>query len=129
MVYGKCDPTKCADMRSSRLTRCQHYIGNRAIELADGQLELQIAYSAGFTALSFFIPIMVLLLAFIAAGTNQVSWYRIGGGGSLAGGAICGSKCAPKFIDFVVGWLVAGHMENTPETPFRATIVTDKDAR
>ncbi|KAK8134864.1 FAD dependent oxidoreductase-domain-containing protein [Apiospora sp. TS-2023a] len=67
-----------------------HYIGNRAIELADGQLELQIAYSAGFTALSFFIPIMVLLLAFVAAGTNQVSWYRIGGGGSLAGGAICG---------------------------------------
>ncbi|KAK8093623.1 hypothetical protein PG997_000308 [Apiospora hydei] len=69
---------------------CMHYIGNRAIELADGQLELQIAYSAGFTALSFFIPIMVLLLAFVAAGTNQVSWYRIGGGGSLAGGAICG---------------------------------------
>ncbi|KAK8129304.1 hypothetical protein PG999_001684 [Apiospora kogelbergensis] len=69
---------------------CMHYIGNRAIELADGQHELQIAYSAGFTALSFFIPIMVLLLAFVAAGTNQVSWYRIGGGGCLAGGAICG---------------------------------------
>ncbi|KAK8078399.1 hypothetical protein PG996_004569 [Apiospora saccharicola] len=35
---------------------CMHYIGNRAIELADGQLELQIAYSAGFTALSFSSP-------------------------------------------------------------------------
>ncbi|KAK8863287.1 FAD dependent oxidoreductase-domain-containing protein [Apiospora arundinis] len=69
---------------------CMHYIGNRAIELGDGQLELQISYSAGFTALSFFIPIMVLLLAFVAAGINTVSWYRISGGGSLAGGAICG---------------------------------------
>ncbi|KAK7979791.1 hypothetical protein PG989_012248 [Apiospora arundinis] len=69
-----------------------HYIGNRAIELGDGQLELQISYSAGFTALSFFIPIMVLLLAFVAAGINTVSWYRISGGGSLAGGAICGSS-------------------------------------
>ncbi|KAK8039933.1 FAD dependent oxidoreductase-domain-containing protein [Apiospora rasikravindrae] len=78
----------CMDLRLTRYRK--HYIGNRAIELADGQLELQIAYSAGFTALSFFIPIMVLLLAFVAAGTNQVSWYRIGGGGSLAGGAICG---------------------------------------
>ncbi|KAK8086164.1 FAD dependent oxidoreductase-domain-containing protein [Apiospora phragmitis] len=80
---------------------CMHYIGNRAIELADGQLELQIAYSGGFTALSFFIPIMVLLLAFVAAGTNQVSWYRIGDSGSLAGGAICGSKWASRFTPYV----------------------------
>lgn len=118
--------------------RYQHYIGNRAIELADGELELQIAYSAGFTALSFFIPIMVLLLAFVAAGTNQVSWYRIGGGGSLAGGAICGSKWAPRLIPFAVGWFgnkwifLCGRShgwKHTPETPFRTTIVTDKDAR
>ncbi|KAH8677284.1 hypothetical protein BX600DRAFT_506340 [Xylariales sp. PMI_506] len=70
---------------------CMHFIGNRAIDLADGEAELQIAYSSGFTALSFFIPIMVLLAAFLAVGTNnRVSWWRIIIGGSLAGTAICG---------------------------------------
>ncbi|OIW27762.1 hypothetical protein CONLIGDRAFT_542746, partial [Coniochaeta ligniaria NRRL 30616] len=70
---------------------CMHYIGNRAITLADGQLELQIAYSSGFTALSFFVPIIVLLAAFVAIGTsNQVYWWRVATGGTLAGAAICG---------------------------------------
>jgi NO-binding membrane sensor protein with MHYT domain len=59
--------------------------------LADGQTEMQIAYSSGFTALSFFVPIMVLLGAFVAVGTNnKVSWWRITGGGFIAGAAICG---------------------------------------
>ncbi|KAI1858716.1 uncharacterized protein JN550_012548 [Neoarthrinium moseri] len=70
---------------------CMHFIGNRAIDLGGGQSELQIVYSGGFTALSFFIPIMVLLAAFLAVGTNnRVSWWRIVVGGSLAGVAICG---------------------------------------
>ncbi|KAI1323849.1 hypothetical protein F5Y16DRAFT_330224 [Xylariaceae sp. FL0255] len=68
-----------------------HFVGNRAIILAQNQPELQIVYSGGFTAISFFLPIIVLLLAFVASGTNNhVSWWRIGGGGALAGGAICG---------------------------------------
>nr|XP_036585779.1 mhyt domain signaling [Colletotrichum truncatum]KAF6795970.1 mhyt domain signaling [Colletotrichum truncatum] len=52
---------------------------------------MQIAYSSGFTALSFFVPIAVLLAAFVAVGTNNtVSWWRVAIGGVLAGAAICG---------------------------------------
>ncbi|KAK1966995.1 hypothetical protein LY78DRAFT_656783 [Colletotrichum sublineola] len=70
---------------------CMHFIGNRAIDLADGEPELQIAYSSGFTALSFFVPIAVLLAAFVAIGINNtVSWWRVCVGGVLAGAAICG---------------------------------------
>ena len=73
------------------LTLSQHFIGNRAIDIASGQTELQIAYSSGFTALSFFVPILVLLTAFMAVGANNtVSWWRVAVGGSLAGAAICG---------------------------------------
>ncbi|KAI0537035.1 hypothetical protein GGR58DRAFT_473217 [Xylaria digitata] len=68
-----------------------HFVGNQAIILAQDQPELQIVYSSKFTAISFFLPIIVLLTAFIATGTNNhVSFWRIGGGGTLAGGAICG---------------------------------------
>lgn len=70
---------------------CMHYIGNRAIDIADGEEQLQITYSGGFTALSFFLPIMVLITAFVAMGTNdKVSWWRVAVGGTLAGSAICG---------------------------------------
>lgn len=69
----------------------KHFIGNRATDLGDGEPELQIVYSSSFTALSFFLPILVLLTAFLAVGTNnKVSWWRIVVGGTLAGGAICG---------------------------------------
>ncbi|KAH8906765.1 hypothetical protein BR93DRAFT_896272, partial [Coniochaeta sp. PMI_546] len=70
---------------------CMHYIGNRAITLGNGEAELQIAYSSGFTALSFFVPIIVLLGAFVAIGTSsRVYWWRVATGGTLAGAAICG---------------------------------------
>ncbi|KAH7146583.1 FAD dependent oxidoreductase-domain-containing protein [Dactylonectria macrodidyma] len=70
---------------------CMHFIGNRAIDLADGQAQLQAAYSSGFTAVSFFVPIVVLLAAFIAIGTNnRVSWWRVSIGGVLCGTAVCG---------------------------------------
>ncbi|KAJ4267410.1 hypothetical protein NW762_003517 [Fusarium torreyae] len=70
---------------------CMHFIGNRAIDLADGQAELQVAYSSGFTAVSFFVPILVLLAAFVAVGTNNVvSWWRLIAGGVLCGTAVCG---------------------------------------
>ncbi|KAH8586914.1 hypothetical protein B0O99DRAFT_585253 [Bisporella sp. PMI_857] len=60
---------------------CMHYISNRAI----------IAYSPGYTAVSFFVPITVLLVAFIALGPDdRVSIIRVAIGGTLAGLAICG---------------------------------------
>lgn len=50
-----------------------------------------MAYSSGFTAISFFVPILVLLAAFVAVGTNDaVSWWRILIGGVLCGAAVCG---------------------------------------
>jgi len=67
-----------------------HFIGNRAIVL-DGDIQMQIAYNSGSTALSFFVPIVVLLAAFLAIGTNDiVSKVRVVIGGTLAGLAICG---------------------------------------
>ncbi|KAK8073531.1 hypothetical protein PG994_004430 [Apiospora phragmitis] len=68
-----------------------HYIGNRAIVILNNEPELQIAYSSGITAASFFLPIFVLLLAFIAVGSNdEIPWWRVGLSGLLSGGAICG---------------------------------------
>lgn len=70
---------------------CMHYVGNRAVVLGNGQGILQIAYNAGFTALSFFVPIVVLLAAFMALGSNEVvNITRVLMGGTLAGLAICG---------------------------------------
>jgi NO-binding membrane sensor protein with MHYT domain len=70
---------------------CMHYIGNRAVVLGGGHDLAQIAYNPGFTALSFFVPIVVLLAAFMAVGSNdKVSLLRVTTGGSLAGLAICG---------------------------------------
>lgn len=70
---------------------CMHYIGNRATVLGDGHLAIQIAYSQGFTALSFFVPILVLLAAFMAVGSSdKISKIRLAIGGALAGLAICG---------------------------------------
>ena len=70
---------------------CMHYIGNRAIVLYGGQPRLQLSYSAGFTVLSFFMPVIVLLLAYIIIGgvENPAIW-RLLVGGTVAGAAICG---------------------------------------
>lgn len=41
--------------------------------------------------MSFIVPIVVLLAAFVAVGTNnRVSWWRVGAGGILCGAAVCG---------------------------------------
>ena len=68
-----------------------HFIGNRAIVLNEGDPERQISYSPGFTALSFFLPILVLLIAFhfLASTTHAKPLYIILAG-ILAGTAICG---------------------------------------
>ncbi|KAK6857154.1 hypothetical protein PG995_007341 [Apiospora arundinis] len=69
-----------------------HYIGNRAIIILHDEPELQIVYSSGITAASFFLPIFVLLLAFVAVGStnDEVPWWRVACAGFLSGGAICG---------------------------------------
>ena len=68
-----------------------HFIGNQAIVLDSGTHGLQIAYSPGFTATSFFLPIIVLFAAFYILGLkDHVHWYFILTGGVLAGTAICG---------------------------------------
>lgn len=72
-----------------------HYIGNRAIILypfSPGMDGLQLSYSAGFTALSFFVPIVFLLLAYLLIGTDSetVGWPRLVTGGTFAGLSICG---------------------------------------
>ncbi|KAK3988759.1 hypothetical protein QBC44DRAFT_98340 [Cladorrhinum sp. PSN332] len=73
---------------------CMHFVGNRALELLDGQPELAIAYSAGVTVASFFVPIVVLFAAFFVvtstSNATEVSWWRIFVSGALSGGAICG---------------------------------------
>lgn len=68
-----------------------HFLGNRAIILHDGDPQYQLEYNPGFTALSFFLPILVLLLAYLLTGTNEkVSPLRVFSGGIFGGLAICG---------------------------------------
>ncbi|KAF4459602.1 Signaling ykoW [Fusarium albosuccineum] len=70
---------------------CMHFVGNQALILADGETEMQIAYSSGITVLSFCLPVLVLLAAFYAIGiTNRVAWWRVITAGVLCGSAICG---------------------------------------
>src|SRR5436309_12244792 len=71
---------------------CMHYVANRAIILMDANdARSQISYNAGYTTLSFFVPVFVLLAAFSLLGTKETtSKTRIGSSGALAGLAICG---------------------------------------
>ncbi|KAJ6436288.1 MHYT domain signaling protein [Purpureocillium lavendulum] len=68
-----------------------HFIGNRAIYMLDGRETFQIAYSTSLSVLSLFVPILVLIFAFLGvSGAGQIRWWRIGLAGLLSGGAICG---------------------------------------
>ncbi|KAL8992867.1 MAG: hypothetical protein Q9169_006775 [Polycauliona sp. 2 TL-2023] len=68
-----------------------HYIGNRAITMLDGQPELQIQYSAGYTGGSFFLPICVVSIAFyVLSLSEEVEIIRIALVGILTGAAVCG---------------------------------------
>jgi NO-binding membrane sensor protein with MHYT domain len=70
---------------------CMHFVGNRAIELGSGEQFPQIVYSPKFTAVSFFLPIIVFFFAFWAVGSNEEpSIVRVTLGGLLAGSGICG---------------------------------------
>lgn len=68
-----------------------HFIGNRAIIMAQGERYLQIQYNAAYTAGSFFLPICVLSIAFYLLGISEkVSIARIIIVGLLTGAAVCG---------------------------------------
>lgn len=70
---------------------CMHYIGNRAILMLNGERELQIEYSSTYTAVSFFLPICVMGLAFYYF--NRSETVTIRGtviGGFTTGLAVCG---------------------------------------
>lgn len=70
---------------------CMHFIGNRAIVLGDGMSDAQLLYNSGFTALSFFLPIGVLLGAFYLLGvTEKHDQIYIVLSGILTGAAVCG---------------------------------------
>lgn len=71
-----------------------HYVGNYSIVMGNGDANLQLVYSAGFTALSAFIPIVAIFVAFFLAdrrykgGLNFLICLIVPG--ILAGAAICG---------------------------------------
>lgn len=46
---------------------CMHFIGNRSIILANGELNMQLVYSPGFTLLSCALPVIGLTFAFYIA--------------------------------------------------------------
>ena len=67
-----------------------HFIGNRAIILGDGHPRMQIAYSIGFTVISFCLPIVVIYVAFYAVGSiDTVNITRVILSGTLVGLAVC----------------------------------------
>ena len=68
-----------------------HYIGNRAIVINHGEGMLQIEYSPGGTAGSFFLPICVVVVAFyLVSRVEKVGALRILLAGMLVGAAVCG---------------------------------------
>lgn len=68
-----------------------HFIGNRAIQMANGHAINQIQYSPGYTAGSFFLPICVVGVAFYFFSTaEKVSVFATLLGGVLTGAAVCG---------------------------------------
>lgn len=70
---------------------CMHFIGNRAIVLGNGDMDVQIIYNVAFTGTSFVIPVAVLLVAFYSIGVEEkASYIRIVIGGLLTGSAVCG---------------------------------------
>lgn len=68
-----------------------HFVGNRAIVLDRGHPQRQILYNKGFTAASFFLPIIVLLFAFYTLGTSaKARQLQVAAAGVLTGAAVCG---------------------------------------
>jgi len=68
-----------------------HFVANRAILLEHGVLSRQILFNPGYTAVSFFLPTLVLLAAFFMLGIpNTAHYLYIAVAGILTGSAVCG---------------------------------------
>lgn len=71
-----------------------HFIGNRAVILYNDEPHLRLAYSPVYTVLSVFVPIFVLLAAYLLCGTGEnvaIVW-------TLVGGAFAGSRYVQRSL-------------------------------
>lgn len=94
---------------------CMHFIGNRAIVLGDGAAKIQIVYSVPFTAVSFILPVVVLLAAFYAIGTSEKAGYlRIIMGGVLTGSSVCGMHYVSLVLP-IIDAATRPHMLSEPQ--------------
>ena len=67
-----------------------HFVGNRAIQIANGHESLQIVYNPGFTAGSFFLPMCVVGVAFYFFSISEaVTVLKTAIGGVLTGFGVC----------------------------------------
>lgn len=80
---------------------CMHFVGNRAITMGGGELDIQLFYNPGFTALSVFLPIIFLFFGFTAVELRQPSqrffWPSLVLAGMIAGLAITGMHYVGNF--------------------------------
>ena len=101
-----------------------HFIGNRAIMMDKGQKDAQIQYSPGFTAGSFFVPTVVVGMAFYFFSISEsVSILGMVVGGILTGAAVCGmhymgqggiANYAPSYMwHYVVGSAIIATIATT----------------
>ncbi|EXJ84342.1 hypothetical protein A1O3_05009 [Capronia epimyces CBS 606.96] len=68
-----------------------HFVAIGAIILAHGAPDRQILYKPGFTAISFFVPILVLLIAFYMLGQPaRARQVHVAIASVLMGAAVCG---------------------------------------
>jgi len=78
-----------------------HFIANRAIIMGDGSPLMQLNYSAGYTALSAFLPIVCLLVAFtlleIQHPGQPLFWPFLIVSGFILGLSICGMHYVGNF--------------------------------
>lgn len=67
-----------------------HFVGNRALILGNGAADRQLLYNQGYTAISFFLPIVVLTVAFyLLAISGRATNLNIFIAGLLTGTAVC----------------------------------------
>lgn len=95
---------------------CMHFVGNRAIILGNGDDSLQLYYNSGFTALSAFIPIIVLFIGLTTVEVRQPGqryfWPALLVAGTVAGLAIVGMHYIGNFginnyrLHFPVGYVL-----------------------
>ena len=78
-----------------------HCVGNRAIIMGDGSPKMQLNYSPGYTALSAFLPIICLLIAFTLLEVQQpdqpLFWPFLIVSGFILGLSICGMHYVGNF--------------------------------